>query len=93
MLNAEVKKAWSYTSIPLCVFMMWCLVKHRDNFTFTFYSKEVPGWGLEATTASSQILSSSLYTNTVKRWCKKNDSTHVLREDNAAFCIWSRVNF
>jgi hypothetical protein len=25
---------WSYTSIPPYIFMMWCLVKHRNNFTF-----------------------------------------------------------
>jgi hypothetical protein len=30
--------AWSYTSTPPYVFMAWCLVKHRDNFTFTLYS-------------------------------------------------------
>jgi hypothetical protein len=34
--SAEVKNAWSYTSTPQYVFMTWCLVKHRDNFTFTF---------------------------------------------------------
>jgi hypothetical protein len=22
--------------LPPCTFMAWCLVKHRDNFTFTF---------------------------------------------------------
>jgi hypothetical protein len=32
--SAEVKNAWSYTSIPQHVFMEWCLVKHRGNFTF-----------------------------------------------------------
>jgi hypothetical protein len=32
--SAEVKNAWSYTSTPQYVFMAWCLVKHRDNFTF-----------------------------------------------------------
>jgi hypothetical protein len=32
--NAEVKNAWSYTSTPQYVFMAWCLVNHRDNFTF-----------------------------------------------------------
>jgi hypothetical protein len=32
----EVKNAWSYTTTPQYVFMEWCLVKHRDNFTFTF---------------------------------------------------------
>jgi hypothetical protein len=30
------KNAWSYTSTPQYIFMAWCLVKHRDNFTFTF---------------------------------------------------------
>jgi hypothetical protein len=27
------KNVWSYTSIPQHVFMAWCLVKYRDNFT------------------------------------------------------------
>jgi hypothetical protein len=35
--SAEVKNAWSYTSIPQYVFMAWCLVKHRDNFTFYIF--------------------------------------------------------
>jgi hypothetical protein len=34
--SAEVKNAWSYTSTPQYVFMAWCLVKHSDNFSFTF---------------------------------------------------------
>jgi len=34
--SAEVKNAWSYTFAPQHVFMAWCLVKHRNNFTFTF---------------------------------------------------------
>jgi hypothetical protein len=25
--------------LPQYAFMAWCLVKHRDNFTFTFISK------------------------------------------------------
>jgi hypothetical protein len=33
--SAEVKNSWSYTSTPQYVFMAWCLLKHRDNFTFT----------------------------------------------------------
>jgi hypothetical protein len=35
--NAEVKDAWSCTSIPQHAFMAWCSVKekHRGNFTFT----------------------------------------------------------
>jgi hypothetical protein len=32
--SAKVKNAWSYTSTPQYVFMAWCLVKRRDNFTF-----------------------------------------------------------
>jgi hypothetical protein len=32
--SAEVKNAWSYTSTTQYVFKAWCLVKHRDNFTF-----------------------------------------------------------
>jgi hypothetical protein len=32
--SADVKNAWSYTFILQYVFMAWCLVKHRDNFTF-----------------------------------------------------------
>jgi len=32
--SAELKNEWSYTSIPQYVFIAWCLVKHRNNFTF-----------------------------------------------------------
>jgi hypothetical protein len=35
--SAEVQNAWSYTSTPQYVFMAWCLVKHRDDFTFTLH--------------------------------------------------------
>jgi hypothetical protein len=34
--SAVVKNMWSYTSIPQWVYMAQYLVKHRDNFTFTF---------------------------------------------------------
>jgi hypothetical protein len=27
--SAEVKNVWSYTSIPLYVFMEWCIIEHR----------------------------------------------------------------
>jgi hypothetical protein len=33
--STDVKNEWSYTSISQYVFMAWCLVKHRDNSTFT----------------------------------------------------------
>jgi hypothetical protein len=32
--SAEVENAWSYISTPQYVFIAWCLVKQRDNFTF-----------------------------------------------------------
>jgi len=32
--DAEVKKAWSYTSTN-CVFIAWCLIKQSNNITFT----------------------------------------------------------
>jgi hypothetical protein len=35
--SAEVKNEWSYTSTPQYVLTAWCLVKHRDNFTFSTY--------------------------------------------------------
>jgi hypothetical protein len=33
--SAKVKNAWSYICAPPYVFMVWCIIKHRDNFTFT----------------------------------------------------------
>jgi len=35
--RAKVKNAWSYTFKPPYVFMVWGLVKHRDNFNFYLY--------------------------------------------------------
>jgi len=37
LFNAEVEKAWSYTSAPSYSSIPWCLIKHRGNFTFSFY--------------------------------------------------------
>jgi hypothetical protein len=34
--TAEIKNAWIYTATPPYVFMIWYVVKHRDNFSFTF---------------------------------------------------------
>jgi hypothetical protein len=39
--SAEVKNEWSYTSTPQYAFMTWCLVKHRDNFTFYLLCSKV----------------------------------------------------
>jgi len=33
--SAEIKNAWSYTSTPQYIFIVWYLVKARYNFTFT----------------------------------------------------------
>jgi hypothetical protein len=38
--GAKVKNVWGYTSTPQYVFMSWCLVKHRDNFTFYLFRKQ-----------------------------------------------------
>jgi hypothetical protein len=35
--SAEVKNAWRYTSILQHVFMAWCLVEHREKFTFILH--------------------------------------------------------
>jgi len=45
--GAEVKNAWSYTSTLSYVFMAWCLVKHRDNFTFNHFKSVRTQAGLE----------------------------------------------
>jgi hypothetical protein len=34
--SAKVKNAWSQTFTPQHTFMVWCLLKHRDNFTLTW---------------------------------------------------------
>jgi hypothetical protein len=34
--SAQVKMRGAIHPLPQYVFMSWCLVKHRDNFTFTF---------------------------------------------------------
>jgi hypothetical protein len=35
--SAEVRMRGAIPLLPQYIFMAWCLVKHRDNFTFTFY--------------------------------------------------------
>jgi hypothetical protein len=35
--SARVTNAWNYTYIPPCVFMVWWLIRYRDNTGFTFY--------------------------------------------------------
>lgn len=42
-LSADVKKAWSFTStlLHLYLFKEWYLIKHRDNFTLSFLNSPV----------------------------------------------------
>jgi hypothetical protein len=35
--STEVKNVCNYASTPQYIIMAWCLVKHRDNFTFYLY--------------------------------------------------------
>jgi len=32
--SVDVKNAYSCTSTPPYALILWCLIKHRDNFTF-----------------------------------------------------------
>jgi hypothetical protein len=34
--SAKVKSVWHCSSTLPFIFMVWCLVEHRDNFAFTF---------------------------------------------------------
>jgi hypothetical protein len=40
--SAGVKNAWNYTFTSQYTFMAWCLVKHRDNFTFYLHIQLLP---------------------------------------------------
>jgi len=39
--SAKIMNTWSYTSNPQYIFMAWCLVKHRNNFTLSILSGEL----------------------------------------------------
>jgi hypothetical protein len=41
-LISRSKDAWSYTYTSQYVFVAWCTVKHRDNFTFNFVQNTFP---------------------------------------------------
>jgi hypothetical protein len=57
------KNAWSYTSTPQYAFRAWCLVKHRDNFTFTSYAHA----GAHARTHAHEGVSKSFRTGRLER--------------------------
>jgi hypothetical protein len=43
LCSAQVKNRWSYTSSPPYVSIVWCLVKHRDNF-YNSYVDTIGFW-------------------------------------------------
>jgi hypothetical protein len=50
------KNAWCYTSTPQYIFMSWCLVKHRDNFTFYLHNRAGAVGPFEATVPRDSVL-------------------------------------
>jgi hypothetical protein len=32
--SSEFKNEWSYASVPSYIFMVWCLIRHKDDVTF-----------------------------------------------------------
>jgi hypothetical protein len=42
--SSEVKNAWNYTSTPSYIFMAWCLVKNKENFSFIFTFTSIYFW-------------------------------------------------
>lgn len=38
---SEIENDWKYIATPPYVFMSHCLIKYRDNDTFTIYEREV----------------------------------------------------
>jgi hypothetical protein len=59
LLVPRSKNACNYTSIPQYVFMVRCLVKHRENFTFTFYYSSRGPLGRDAVLALRQVTNAS----------------------------------
>jgi hypothetical protein len=69
--SAKIKNAWSYTSALQYVFMVWYLVKHRDNFTFTLIilSEQYVSWKLALHSTlncplTSRLLSPNIFLST-----------------------------
>jgi hypothetical protein len=79
--TGEVKIAWSYTSAPQHVFMVWWLVKHRNSFTFTPDVYELTGFCPIADctnkVAGAGQLSAPLQTWPVApTWCREASTRH-----------------
>jgi hypothetical protein len=41
----QLRMCWTIYSLPLCVFMAWCLIKHRGNFTIFTYDQTTANCG------------------------------------------------
>jgi hypothetical protein len=59
--------------------MAWCFVKHRDNFTFTFYKEK----------SSSEFYSS----NVQKLWFNKEELQSVCSMSNSSNCFGKTIAF
>jgi hypothetical protein len=55
--NIEVNNAWSPTSTPLPVFIVWCLIKGKDNFFFSVHK------GISFASASWRTLEATQFCN------------------------------
>jgi hypothetical protein len=56
--SPEVKNYGSIPPLPQYVFMAWCSVKHRDNFAFIAYGRQVHCYSVSQTTAHTTWLQS-----------------------------------
>jgi hypothetical protein len=74
--SAEIKNAWSYTSTPQYVFMAWCLVKHGDNFTFTYTVLILP----------SHLVNRSDLRDTPDQTACLKPKLHVIFSNKCYFC-------
>jgi hypothetical protein len=67
---------WSYTSTLPYVFLAWCLIKHRDNFTFTLlYEFDLGNAGRSC--MLRQILRNQLLEREAAHSCTTNLTTYV----------------
>jgi hypothetical protein len=35
--STKIKNVWCHTSTPPYIYMAWCIIKHKENFTFTLF--------------------------------------------------------
>jgi hypothetical protein len=76
--SAELKMRGDIPPLLQYVSMVWCLVKHRDNFTFYLYQI----WGMHATI---QFRICCLHVACYKRPSSSSSSAHEVRPMNDLF--------